>query len=288
MATKPSVIMAAIACGVLFWVDLSNYYVWVLLLAAGGFFMIGLADDYLKQIQKRNRGLKGREKLLLQVVTAAAAGYLLYRHPEFDSRLTVPFFKTFRPDLGPGYIILSVLVIVGTSNAVNLTDGLDGLAIGPVVVAGATYMLFAYIAGHSRIAEYLQIPYVHGCGEITIVCGAVAGAGLGFLWFNAYPAQIFMGDAGSLPLGGILGSAAVITKEEILMMIVGGIFVVEALSVIMQVFYFKATHGRRIFLMSPLHHHFELKGWAEPKVIVRFWIISILLALVAVSTLKLR
>jgi len=202
--------------------------------------------------------------------------------------VTLPFFKGFRPDLGLGYIFFAVLVIVGTSNAVNLTDGLDGLAIGPVIIAAATYMLFAYVAGHSRIADYLQIPYVYGSGEVTIMCGAMAGAGLGFLWFNTYPAQIFMGDVGSLPLGGALGTIAVITKQEILMMIVGGIFVFEALSVILQVGYFKLSHGRRIFLMSPLHHHFELKGWAEPKVIVRFWIVSILLALIAVSTLKLR
>lgn len=281
-------IMAAIAVGILLWVDLSNVYVWIILLVTGSYFAIGFIDDHLKQIQKRNRGLSGREKFLFQVLVALAAGFLLYLIPEFDNRLTIPFLKEFRPDLGVGYIFFTVLVIVGTSNAVNLTDGLDGLAIGPVIITAATYMLFAYVAGHSRISEYLQIPYVHGSAEVTIMCGAMAGAGLGFLWFNTYPAQIFMGDVGSLPLGGMLGAIAVVTKQEILMMIVGGIFVTEAVSVMVQVLYFKITHGRRIFLMAPLHHHFELKGWAESKVIVRFWIVSILLALVAISTLKLR
>ncbi len=281
-------IMAAIAVGVLLWVDLSNAYVWIILLVTCSYFAIGFIDDYLKQIQKRNRGLSGREKFLFQVLVALAAGFLLYLIPEFDSRLTIPFLKEVRPDLGVGYIFFAVLVIVGTSNAVNLTDGLDGLAIGPVIITAATYMLFAYVAGHSRISEYLQIPYVYGTAEVTIMCGAIAGAGLGFLWFNTYPAQIFMGDVGSLPLGGMLGAIAVVTKQEILMMIVGGIFVTEAVSVIVQVLYFKMTHGRRIFLMAPLHHHFELKGWAESKVIVRFWIVSILLALIAISTLKLR
>lgn len=281
-------IVAAIVIGSILWVDLRNPFVWIILLVTGGYFTIGFIDDYLKQIQKRNRGLTGREKFLLQIGIAIIAGYLIYLIPEFDTRVTVPFFKAFRPDLGVGYIFFAMLVIVGTSNAVNLTDGLDGLAIGPVIIAAGTYMLFAYVAGHSRIADYLQIPYVYGSGEVTIICGAMAGAGLGFLWFNTYPAQIFMGDVGSLPLGGALGTVAVITKQEILMMIVGGIFLFEALSVILQVGYFKLSHGRRIFLMSPLHHHFELKGWAEPKVIVRFWIIAILLALIAVSTLKLR
>ena len=181
-----------------------------------------------------------------------------------------------------------MLVIVGTSNAVNLTDGLDGLAIGPVIIASVTYMIFAYVAGHVRIAEYLQINYVPGCGEIAVFCGALAGAGLGFLWFNTYPAQIFMGDTGSLPLGGALGAVAVITKHEILLVLVGGLFVIEALSVIFQVSFFKLTSGRRIFKMAPLHHHFELKGWPEPKVIVRFWIVAIMLALISMSTLKLR
>ena len=219
---------------------------------------------------------------------ALIAGFLIYLNPDFDTQVTVPFFKTISPDLGWGYIIFAVLVIVGTSNAVNLTDGLDGLAIGPVIIAAVTYMIFAYVAGHIKFANYLQINYVASSGEITIFCGALAGAGLGFLWFNAYPAQIFMGDVGSLPLGGALGTVAVITKQEILLAIVGGLFVIEAFSVIFQVGYFKVTKGRRIFRMAPLHHHFELKGWAEPKVIIRFWIIAIALALISMSTLKLR
>ena len=198
-------------------------------------------------------------------------GALVYTTPEFSAKIAVPFFKNFQPNLGWGYIPFAVLVIVGASNAVNLTDGLDGLAIGPVIIASATYMLFAYAGGNTKIANYLQIPYVAGVGEITIFCSAVAGAGMGFLWFNAYPAQMFMGDTGSLSLGAALGSAAVITKQEVLLVIVGGLFVIEALSVIFQVGFFKMTHGKRIFRMAPLHHHFELKGWEEPKVCVRFW-----------------
>ena len=200
----------------------------------------------------------------------------------------MPFFKTVSPELGWGYILFALLVIVGASNAVNLTDGLDGLAIGPVSIAAATYMIFAYIAGNIKIAGYLQIPYVPGSGEITVFCGAMTGAGLGFLWFNAYPAQIFMGDVGSQSLGAALGTVAVVTKNEIVLILVGGLFVVEALSVIFQVGYFKMTHGKRIFRMAPLHHHFELKGWSEPKIIVRFWIIAVILSLLSLSTLKLR
>ena len=216
------------------------------------------------------------------------AGTLLYINPDFDTRVTIPFFKEISPDLGWGYILFAILVIVGASNAVNLTDGLDGLAIGPVVIAAVTYMFFAYVAGHTKLADYLQINYVAGCGELTIFCGAIGGAGLGFLWFNTYPAQVFMGDVGSLSLGGALGAVAVITKQEILLVIVGGLFVIEALSVIFQVSFFKMTNGGRIFKMAPLHHHFELKGWPEPKIIVRFWIIAIALALISMSTLKLR
>lgn len=200
----------------------------------------------------------------------------------------MPFLKKVSPDLGWGYIVFAAFVIVGTSNAVNLTDGLDGLAIGPVIIAMVTYIVFAYVAGHVKIAQYLQINYVPGSGEIAVFCGILAGAGVGFLWFNTYPAQIFMGDVGSLSMGGALGTVAVITKQEILLVIVGGLFVIEALSVIFQVGFFKMTNGRRIFKMAPLHHHFELKGWSEPKVIVRFWIIALALALISMSTLKLR
>jgi len=281
-------IMAAVFLSTLMWADLTNFYVWVVLFVGVGFFCIGFYDDFLMQIKKRNMGLSAKGKFLLQLIVAFFGGLMLYLYPGFSSKLTVPLFKTLTPDLGAWYIPFSMLVIVGTSNAVNLTDGLDGLAIGPVIIAAGTYMLFAYVTGHVKIADYLQIHYVAGCGELTIFCGAVAGAGLGFLWFNAYPAQVFMGDVGSLPLGAVLGTVAVITKQEILMIIVGGIFVIEALSVILQVGYFKISGGRRIFKMAPIHHHFELKGWPEPKVIVRFWIVAIMFALFAISTLKLR
>jgi phospho-N-acetylmuramoyl-pentapeptide-transferase len=225
---------------------------------------------------------------MLQTALALLTGTLVYLSPDFSTAVTIPFFKNLSPDLGFGYILFAAFVIVATSNAVNLTDGLDGLAIGPIIIAAATYMFFAYAAGHIKIAQYLQINYVSGSGEVAIFCGALAGAGLGFLWFNTYPAQVFMGDTGSLSLGGTLGAIAVITKQEILLILVGGLFVIEALSVIFQVGFFKLTKGKRIFRMAPIHHHFELKGWAEPKVIVRFWIIAITLAMVSLSTLKLR
>ena len=281
-------ILAAIVASSLLWTDLTNGYVWITLLIVCGYGFIGFVDDYLMLIKRRNKGLTARGKFLGQVILAAAAGVLLYVNPDFDTRVTIPFLKEVSPDLGWGYILFAILVIVGASNAVNLTDGLDGLAIGPTVIAAGTYMVFAYVAGHTKLADYLQINYVAGCGELTIFCGAIAGAGLGFLWFNTYPAQIFMGDVGSLSLGGALGTVAVITKQEILLVIVGGLFVIEALSVIFQVGFFKMTNGGRIFKMAPLHHHFELKGWPEPKIIVRFWIIAIALALISMSTLKLR
>lgn len=281
-------IILSVIAATLFWTDLRSYYMWIVLFVMSSYCLIGFADDYLKQILKRNRGLRAWTKFGLQVVVGAIAAGLLYCYPEFSSRITIPFVKDFSPDLGPFYILFAILVIVGASNAVNLTDGLDGLAIGPVIIATATYMLFAYVAGHSQIAQYLQINYVAGSGELAILCGSLAGAGLGFLWFNAYPAQIFMGDVGSLPLGAALGIIAIITKQELLLVIVGGVFVIEALSVIIQVGYFKLSGGQRVFKMAPLHHHFELKGWAESKVIIRFWIIAILLALISLSTLKLR
>ena len=281
-------IIFAIVMSTLLWNNLTNYYIWILLLVTVGYGIIGFTDDYLMQIKKRSKGLSARNKFLWQTLLAVITAVLLYANPDFDTHVTIPFFKRVSPDLGWGYILFAVLVIVGTSNAVNLTDGLDGLAIGPVIIAGVAYMVFAYVAGHVKIAEYLQIQYVTGCGETTVFCGALAGAGLGFLWFNTYLAQIFMGDVGSLTLGAALGTVAVITKQEILLVLVGGIFVIEALSVIFQVGFFKMTNGRRIFRMAPLHHHFELKGWSEPKVIVRFWIIAIALALISMSTLKLR
>jgi phospho-N-acetylmuramoyl-pentapeptide-transferase len=281
-------IIFAVAGSTLLWTDLTNRFVWIALLATLGFGAIGFADDYLMQVKKRSLGLTARQKLLLQVILAMVIGLLATMVPEFSTKLSVPFFKRLTPDPGWGYIFFAALVIVGASNAVNLTDGLDGLAIGPVIIAAVTYMIFAYVAGHARIADYLQIAPVAGCGEITVYCGALAGAGLGFLWFNAYPAQVFMGDVGSLSMGASLGTVAVITKQEILLALVGGLFVIEALSVIFQVGFFKMTKGRRIFRMAPIHHHFELKGWPEPKVIVRFWIIAIALALISMSTLKLR
>ena len=281
-------IVFSIVTSVLLWSDLTNYFTWIVLFVIIGYGLVGFIDDYLMQVKKRSKGLNVRNKLMLQFGLALIAGYLVYASPDFSTQVTIPIFKNLSPDLGWGYILFAAFVIVGASNAVNLTDGLDGLAIGPVIIAATTYMIFAYVAGHIKIANYLQINYVVGSGEVAILCGTLAGAGMGFLWFNAYPAQIFMGDVGSLSLGAGLGTIAVITKQEILLVLVGGLFVVEALSVIFQVGFFKMTSGRRIFKMAPLHHHFELKGWPEPKVIVRFWIIAIALALLAMSTLKLR
>jgi len=283
-----ALIILSVALSTLLWADLSNAFVWIVLLVLTGFGAIGFVDDYLMQVKKRSKGLTGKGKLILQTMLALLTGYLVIMSPNFTTQVTVPFFKQLAPDLGWWYVIFAAFVIVGASNAVNLTDGLDGLAIGPVIIAAVTYMIFAYVSGHIKIAEYLQINYVARGGEISVFCGALAGAGLGFLWFNAYPAQVFMGDVGSLSLGGSLGTVAVMTKQEILLVLVGGLFVMEALSVIFQVGFFKMTKGKRIFRMAPLHHHFELKGWPEPKVIVRFWIIAIALALISMSTLKLR
>jgi phospho-N-acetylmuramoyl-pentapeptide-transferase len=283
-----TLILFSIIVSTLLWTNLTNYYVWIVLLVTVGYGSIGFIDDYLMQIKKRNKGLSVRNKFLLQTILAIVTGVLICSYAGFSTRLTIPFFKNISPDLGKGYILFAALVIIATSNAVNITDGLDGLAIGPFIIASAAYMIFAYVAGHFKIANYLQLRYVAGSGEMAIFCGAMAGSGLGFLWFNSYPAQIFMGDVGSLALGGAIGTVAVITKQEILLILVGGLFVIETLSVIFQVGFFKITNGRRIFKMAPLHHHFELKGWPEPKVIVRFWIIAIALALLAMSTLKLR
>ena len=283
-----TLILFGVIVSTLLWANLSNRYIWIVLLATAGFGIIGFIDDYLMQVKRQSKGLTTRNKFILQSIIAIAVGLLVFTTPEFSTRVMIPFFKRVSPDLGWGYVLFAAFVIVGTSNAVNLTDGLDGLAIGPAIIVAATYMFFAYVAGHIKIADYLQITYVAGSGEIAIFCGALVGAGFGFLWFNAYPAQVFMGDVGSLSIGSAIGTVAVITKQEILLVLVGGLFVVEALSVIFQVGFFKVTHGRRIFRMAPLHHHFELKGWPEPKVIVRFWIIAIFLALISMSTLKLR
>lgn len=270
------------------WADLKNPYIWVLVMVTLGFGAVGFLDDYLKVIKKHNRGLTGRQKLVGQFMVALAASLWLYFLPDFLPTLTIPFFEDVRPDLSYWYIPLALLVIVGTANAVNLTDGLDGLAMGPVTIAAGFYAIFAYLAGNAIIARYLKITFVPGVGEVSVFLGALVGAGIGFLWFNSYPAQVFMGDVGALALGGVLGTAALATKQEILLILVGGLFVVEALSVILQVSFFKVTNGRRIFRMAPIHHHFELKGWPEPKVIVRFWIIAIILGILSLSTFKLR
>jgi phospho-N-acetylmuramoyl-pentapeptide-transferase len=269
------------------WADITNVYVWIVLFSLAGMGVIGFIDDWKKIKMTSSRGISARGKLGLQILVAAAIGTALYLHPAFDTRLSIPFFKRLLPDLQLLYIPFAVLVIVGASNAVNLTDGLDGLAIGLVLIVSVTYLMFSYMTGHAQIADYLKITPVSGSGELTVLCGAMVGSGMGFLWYNSHPADIFMGDTGSLALGGALGTIAVITKHELLLAIVGGMFVLEALSVIIQVGSFK-LRGKRVFHMAPIHHHFELQGWAESKVIVRFWIIGIILALLALSTLKLR
>ncbi len=281
-------ILTSILLSTLFWARLDNILVWLLLFVVSFFGFIGGLDDYRKIKKKTSEGLSARGKLLLQFGGAAVVGFFVILHPGFDGHLSVPFLKNIQPDLGWFYVVFAMLVIVGASNAVNLTDGLDGLATGPTIVSAAVYLVFSYLAGNVVLSDYLQIPYVSGSGELSIFCGAMVGACLGFLWFNAYPAQMFMGDVGSLALGGSLGAVAIIIKQEILLAIVGGIFVMEAVSVIMQVGYFKLTKGKRIFLMAPFHHHYEKKGWHETKVVVRFWIISIILGFLAMATLKLR
>ncbi len=281
-------ILFAFFLSALLWGNLSNHYVGILLLVTLLFGAIGFVDDYMSLLKKRNMGFTARAKFLCQILAGLIVSYLIYRSPDFNAVLTFPFFKNFTLNLGWLYIPFACLVIVGTSNAVNLTDGLDGLAIGPYIVASVTYMLFAYVAGHTQFAQYLHVRHIQAAGEVCVICGILAGAGMGFLWFNAHPAQIFMGDTGSIPLGAILGTIAVATKQEVMLVLVGGLFVMEAVSVILQVSYFKLTHGKRIFRMAPLHHHFELKGWPESKVIVRFWIISVTLAALALSTLKIR
>ena len=281
-------IIFAVVISTLLWANLKVDYIWHVVMVTVGFGLIGFTDDYSKLVSGSSRGISGWARLAGEILIALFISVALYLKPGFTSHMAVPFFKAVLPDLGWGYVVLSTFIIVGAANAVNLTDGLDGLAIGPAITCFMTYLLFAYLVGNIKIANYLQIPYIAGVGELSIFCGAVVGAGIGFLWYNSYPAEIFMGDVGSLSLGGALGTMAVLTKQEILLVIAGGIFVLETLSVIFQVGWFKLSNGRRIFKMAPLHHHFELKGWPEPKVIVRFWIISILLALVAISTLKLR
>ena len=281
-------ILFAVVLSTLLWADLTNIYVWLIIGITVWYGLIGAIDDFKKIKKKNTKGLSARGKIIMQLAGVIVIGLVLMRLPESDTTLNFPFFKNVAPDLGWFYLIFMFIVIVGASNAVNLTDGLDGLAIGPTIVTSGVYLLFSYLAGHVGLAAYLQIPYVAGAGEVTVFCGALVGACLGFLWFNTFPAQMFMGDVGSLAIGGSLGTVAVITKQEILLALVGGIFVMEALSVILQVGYFKLSGGKRIFLMAPFHHHFEKKGWEEPKVVVRFWIVSIILGLTALATLKLR
>ena len=283
-------IVIAVVLPTLLWADLRSEFIWIAVGSTVAFGAIGFADDYLKVARKQNLGLTARAKFACQIAVGLVLGVLLMwlaTRGQFDTTLTVPFFKSFRPDLGWGYPLFVTLVLVGSSNAVNLTDGLDGLAIGSSLIAWATFTVLTYAAGHAIVSDYLGISNVKSAAELTIFCGAVVGACLGFLWFNSHPAEVFMGDVGSMAMGGALGTIAVLVKQEVLLVLVGGLFVLEAASVILQVASFK-TRGRRIFRMSPLHHHFELAGWSETKVVVRFWILAILFSLLALATLKLR
>jgi phospho-N-acetylmuramoyl-pentapeptide-transferase len=284
-----ALILVAIAVSTLLWSDLSNHYVWVVLLVTILFGAIGWVDDYKKLVKKDSRGLVARYKYFWQSVVGLAAAWFLFDTASVpaQTQLFVPFFKDVALGLGPMFIVLAYLTIVGASNAVNLTDGLDGLAILPTVLVAGALGIFAYVTGHVKFAEYLVIPYIPGVGEVVVFCGALMGAGLGFLWFNTYPAMVFMGDIGALALGAALGVVAVVVRQELVLVIMGGVFVIETLSVIMQVGSYKLT-GKRIFRMAPLHHHYELMGWPEPRVIVRFWIITVILVLVGLATLKIR
>jgi phospho-N-acetylmuramoyl-pentapeptide-transferase len=284
-----ALILIAIAVATLLWGDLNNRYVWTVLLTTLGFGFVGFIDDYRKLIYKDPKGLASRWKYFWQSVVGLIAATYLFMTAQVDAETTliIPFFKDVALPLGMMYVLFTYFVIVGTSNAVNLTDGLDGLAILPTVLVAGALGIFAYVAGNINFSAYLGVPYIAGAGELIIFCGAIAGAGLGFLWFNTYPAQVFMGDVGSLGLGAALGVVAVIVRQELALFIMGGIFVMETVSVILQVASFKLT-GRRIFNMAPLHHHYELKGWPEPRVIVRFWIISVVLVLVGLASLKIR
>jgi len=282
-----TLILFALLFSTLLLADLTNPFIWLAVWVTFGFAVIGFVDDYSKLRRGQARGISGREKMAAQTAVALVAALALYAMPQTSTELHLPFFKNIHPDLGWLYVPFAVFVLVGASNAVNLTDGLDGLAIGPVMTTAFTYGIFAYVSGNARLAAYLQLPYVPGAGELAIFCGALLCAGLGFLWFNAYPAMMFMGDVGSLPLGAAIGLVALVTKQELVLVIAGGVFVVEALSVIFQVASFK-LRSKRVFRMAPIHHHFELAGWPEPQIIVRFWIISIICAVLALSTLKLR
>ena len=284
-----ALLLVGISVSTLFWSDLSNRYVWIVLMVTLLFGVIGFIDDYKKLVLQDSKGLAAKYKYLWQSLVGLGAAYLLYTTASIpaETELMIPFFKNVVIDLGPWFILFTYFVIVGSSNAVNLTDGLDGLAIMPTVLVSGALGIFAYGVGHSKIAGYLLIPYIPGVGEVAVFCGALVGAGLGFLWFNAYPAQVFMGDVGALALGAALGVVAVVVRQELVLLIMGGVFVMETVSVVLQVASFKLT-GRRIFRMAPLHHHFELKGWPEPRVIVRFWIVTVILVLVGLASLKIR
>lgn len=282
-------ILSALLTATLFWARLDNVFVWIVLLVTFSFGLIGFADDYAKVSKQTTAGLSGKTRLLLGFVISGVAAYLaVVSHPEdLQYKLALPFLKDTLVNLGFIFIPFATIVIVGSANSVNITDGLDGLAIMPVMIAGGALGVIAYAVGRIDFTEYLEVHYVPGTGEILIFCSALFGGGLGFLWYNAPPAAVFMGDTGSLALGGALGAIAVSTKHEIVLAIIGGLFVVEALSVIIQVLYFKTT-GRRVFLMAPIHHHFEKKGWAEPQIVIRFWIIALILAMIGLATLKVR
>jgi phospho-N-acetylmuramoyl-pentapeptide-transferase len=283
-------ILASMVISTILWTDLTNPYIWIVLFVTIGYGLIGFIDDYLKVTKRNTKGVSGKTKLIFQSLIAIIA-ILFINHlssPNYQNMLTFPFFKRLILNLGVFYYLFTLIVIVGASNAVNLTDGLDGLAIVPIIIAASCFGIISYLIGNSVFASYLQIHHVAGAGELAILMSSIVGAGLGFLWYNAPPAKIFMGDIGSLALGGSIGTVSVITKHEIALAIIGGLFVIEALSVIIQVYYFKFTGGKRIFLMAPLHHHFEKKGWSESTVVMRFWIIAVVFALIGLSSLKLR
>jgi len=282
-------ILLALTLSTLLWADLSNGYVWIVLMVTLSYGLIGFADDFIKVRRRNSKALPGRVKLVLEIAIAMVAAWLVMQKQglPLGEALAVPFFKNFLIQFGIFYLAVAAIVMVGACNAVNLTDGLDGLAIGPVMIAAMVFGLISYLTGNLVFSNYLQLHHVPGSGELAVFCGALVGAGLGFLWFNAPPAMVFMGDTGSLALGGALGAVSVVTKHEIVLAIVGGLFVLETVSVIVQVASFKLT-GKRVFRMAPLHHHFEKKGWAEPTVVIRFWIISAILALAGLATLKLR
>lgn len=284
-----TMILFAVAISTLLCADLSNRYIWVVLLVTLSHGVIGFIDDYKKVLLGNSVGLSARAKYFWQSVIALSAGLYLYNTAQVaaETQFIVPFFKTVTLDMGWSYVILTYFVIVGTSNAVNLTDGLDGLAIMPTVLISGALAIFAYLSGHANFAQYLQIPHIPKSGELVVFCAALIGSGLGFLWFNTYPAMVFMGDVGALALGAALGIVAVLVRQEIVLVIMGGVFVMETISVIIQVASYK-TRKKRVFLMAPIHHHFELKGWPEPRIIVRFWIISVILVLIGLATLKLR